>query len=101
MQSIKIKNLGEASMESKNRWRDFFFMWLSTIAFFMLFLFTNIIMGVVVGAFTSWLLSLTFIGTWIVEGLNLLGVPIKNDALYAVGAAAGFFAGFLKFKIEK
>lgn len=88
-------------MESKNRWRDFFLMWISSIGVFMLFLFTNIIMGVIVGAVTSWLLSLTFIGTWICDGLNLLGVPIKTDVLYALGAAAGFFAGFLKFKIEK
>jgi hypothetical protein len=88
-------------MESKYRWREFFGMWISTIGIFTVFLFTNIIMGVIVGAFTSWLLSLTFIGSWIVEGLNLLGVQIRTDALYAVGAAAGFFAGFLKFKIEK
>ena len=76
-------------------------MWFSTMGIFMLFLFSNIIMGVLVGAFTSWLLSLTFIGTWIVDGLNLLGVSMRTDALYALGAAAGFFAGFLKFKIEK
>ena len=88
-------------MEIKYRWREFFGMWISTIGIFTVFLFTNIIMGVIVGAFTSWLLSLTFIGSWIVEGLNLLGVQIRTDALYAVGAAAGFFAGFLKFKIEK
>jgi len=88
-------------MESKNRWRDFISMWFSTMGIFMLFLFSNIIMGVLVGAFTSWLLSLTFIGTWIVDGLNLLGVSMRTDALYALGAAAGFFAGFLKFKIEK
>jgi len=88
-------------MEIKYRWREFFGMWISTIGIFTVFLFTNIIMGVIVGAFTSWLLSLTFIGSWIVEGLNLLGVQIRTDALYAVGAAAGFFAGFLKFKVEK
>jgi len=88
-------------MESKNRWRDFISMWLSTMGIFILFLFSNIIMGVIVGAFTSWLLSLTFIGSWIVDGLNLLGVSMRTDALYALGAAAGFFAGFLKFKIEK
>jgi hypothetical protein len=88
-------------MESKNRWRDFISLWLSTMGIFMLFLFSNIIMGVIVGAFTSWLLSLTFIGSWIVDGLNLLGVSMRTDALYALGAAAGFFAGFLKFKIEK
>lgn len=91
----------ETVMESKNRWRDFISLWLSTMGFFMLFLFSNIIMGVLVGAFTSWLLSLTFIGSWIVDGLNLLGVSMRTDALYALGAAAGFFAGFLKFKIEK
>ena len=89
------------TVEGKNRWREFFGMWISTISIFTVFLFTNIIMGVIVGAFTSWLLSLTFIGSWIVEGLNLLGVTMRTDALYAVGAAAGFFAGFLKFKIEK
>jgi hypothetical protein len=88
-------------MESKNRWRDFISLWASTMGIFMLFLFSNIIMGVLVGAFTSWLLSLTFIGSWIVDGLNLLGVSMRTDALYALGAAAGFFAGFLKFKIEK
>ena len=91
----------ETVMESKNRWRDFISLWLSTMGIFMLFLFSNIIMGVLVGAFTSWLLSLTFIGSWIVDGLNLLGVSMRTDALYALGAAAGFFAGFLKFKIEK
>jgi len=92
---------GVAEMLTKHRWRNFFSMWLTTMSIFTIFLFTNIIMGVIVGAFTSWLLSLTVIGSWIVEGLNLLGVTMRTDALYAVGAAAGFFAGFLKFKIEK
>ncbi len=92
---------GVAEMLTKHRWRNFFSMWLTTMSIFTVFLFTNIIMGVIVGAFTSWLLSLTVIGSWIVEGLNLLGVTMRTDALYAVGAAAGFFAGFLKFKIEK
>jgi len=93
--------LEKDTMLTKNRWREFFGMWLTTMGIFTVFLFTNIIMGVIVGAFTSWLLSLTVIGSWIVEGLNLLGVTMRTDALYAVGAAAGFFAGFLKFKIEK
>lgn len=97
----KPTSLEEALMDRKGRGRDFFFRWFTAMGLFMIFLFSNIIMGVIVGAFTSWLLSLTFIGTWIVDGLNLLGAPVKVDALYAVGAAAGFFAGFLKFKIEK
>ena len=106
MQNVKLTpsrpvKLETSAIEGKNRWKDFFGIWLSTIGVFTVFLFTNIIMGVLVGAFTSWLLSLTFIGSWIVEGLNLLGVTMRTDALYAVGAAAGFFAGFLKFKIEK
>lgn len=97
----KPTKLETTAIEGRNRWSEFFGMWISTISIFTVFLFTNIIMGVIVGAFTSWLLSLTFIGSWVVEGLNLLGVTMRTDALYAVGAAAGFFAGFLKFKIEK
>ena len=101
MTQSRLGKLETTAIEGKNRWKDFFGIWLSTIGVFTVFLFTNIILGVLVGAFTSWLLSLTFIGSWIVEGLNLLGVTMRTDALYAVGAAAGFFAGFLKFKIEK
>jgi len=76
-------------------------MWLSTSIVFMAYLFVNIVAAAVVGAFTCWVISLTVLGSWMVNGLNLLSVDVSIDNLYKLGATAGFFAGFLKLKVEK
>ncbi|MBU4374504.1 MAG: hypothetical protein KJ714_08745 [Euryarchaeota archaeon] len=68
---------------------------------FMFFLFINIIMGVIIGAFTGWLLSFTFLGTWIADGLNISGIKTTPDMLHKIGAAVGFVSGFLKFSISR
>ncbi|MFA5073950.1 MAG: hypothetical protein WC539_08675 [Nitrospirota bacterium] len=88
-------------MKTETSWRGIVGIWFTTLSVYTTFLFTNIIFGVIVGAFTSWLLSITFIGAWVVDGLKILGVAVENESLYKLGAAAGFFAGFLKFKVEK
>ncbi|HUK99916.1 MAG TPA: hypothetical protein VLX29_03590 [Nitrospirota bacterium] len=82
-------------------WLEFCLMWISTSAIFMFLLFSNIITAVIVGAFTCWVISLTFMGPWLVHGLHLLGVDVGTAELFKVGAAAGFFAGFVKLKIER
>lgn len=98
---IKQAEPAKSARSAGHHWSDFCFMWISTSAIFMFFLFSNIITAVIVGAFTCWVISLTFMGPWLVHGLHLLGVDVVTAELFKVGAAAGFFAGFVKLKIEK
>ena len=74
--------------------------WLTMSFLFMAFLFIHIILGVIIGAFTGWLLSFTFLGTWIIDGLNIFGIKSTPDMLHKIGAAGGFIAGFFKFSIS-
>ncbi len=92
---------GISAFDTRIRWSKFCLMWISTSSIFMFYLFSNIVTACIVGAFTCWLISFTFMGPWLVHGLHLLTIDIATDDLYKLGAAAGFFAGFLKFKIEK
>lgn len=74
--------------------------WLTMSFLFMAFLFIHIILGVIIGAFSGWLLSFTFLGTWIIDGLNIFGIKSTPDMLHKIGAAGGFIAGFFKFSIS-
>ncbi len=71
--------------------------WLITCLIFIFWLFTNIFLGTLVGAFTAWLLSFTFMGDWITAGLNSINIKAVTGDLYNIGAAAGFASGFFKF----
>lgn len=88
-------------MDNQPKWPRFCFMWLTTSIVFMAYLFVNIVAASAVGALTCWIISFTILGSWLVHGLNLLSVNVEIADLYKLGAAAGFFAGFLKFKVEK
>jgi hypothetical protein len=88
-------------MDKRPKLPQFCFLWFSTSVIFMGYLFTNIVAAAVVGAFTCWIVSFTILGSWLVHGLHLLSVDVGIGDLYKLGAAAGFFAGFLKFKVEK
>ena len=76
-------------------------MWIMTALTFGGFLFANIIMGVIIGIIAGWLLSLTFLGTWISAGLNMIHVNILSVDLFKFGAALGFISGFFKFSFSK
>jgi hypothetical protein len=88
-------------MDMKPKLPQFLLLWFLTSVVFMGYLFINIVAAAVVGALTCWIISFTVLGSWLVHGLNLLSVNVGIGDLYKLGAAAGFFAGFLKFKVEK
>lgn len=52
--------------------------------------FCNCFLQVLLCAFIAWLISLTFVGTWISDALSTVLRPIE---LYKIGALIGFFRG--------
>jgi hypothetical protein len=91
--------IGGDKMEFYNQpsWAGIIGMWLLALALFAVNFFINILLGVFVGGFVSWLFSLTCIGTWICEGINIIGGKLQPENLYQLGAALGFISGFFKF----
>lgn len=81
-------------------WLEIIGTWAITFVLFSVTLFINVILSVVIGAFSGWLLSWTFLGDWIAKGLNAIGVEVKSSELYIIGAAAGFLSGFLKYSFS-
>ena len=63
-------------------------------------IFTLVILGTLVGAFVGWIVSMTPLGPWVVEGFKYFGFQV--DSLTSVGAMLGFTTGFLHgiFKAE-
>lgn len=49
-----------------------------------------------IGAFIGWVVSCTFLGTWVVQGFGLFGVTFASSNLYQIGAALGFVGGFFR-----
>jgi hypothetical protein len=86
-------------MKKNDSWAEFTTAWVTIPLIFVFFLTANIIMGVLVGAFLGWIFSLTFLGTWINEGL--ISAHIQSIELYKVGAALGFISGFFKYRVSK
>jgi hypothetical protein len=81
-------------------WMELIGVWVITSLIFMATLMINAILGVFVGAFTGFLLSLTFLGDWITAGLNILNIKIQSSELFKIGAAVGFLSGFLKYSFS-
>jgi hypothetical protein len=81
-------------------WDDFVAIWVVSLLTFMLWLFANIVLGVVIGAIAGWMLSHSLLGQWITDGLNVGGIKTNIGELYKIGAAAGFLSGFLKFSFS-
>lgn len=80
-----------------NGWAAIIGGWVITSLIFIGTLFINAVLGTIVGAFTGWLLSLTFLGNWITAGLNMANIKVQSGELFKIGAAAGFLLGFLKY----
>ncbi|MDA8172196.1 MAG: hypothetical protein M0Z48_10280 [Nitrospiraceae bacterium] len=74
--------------------------WMIMSGFFAFGLFINVILGIVVGTVLGWVLSLTFLGTWIVEGLKAFRLDLQAGNLYQIGAAVGFLSSFFKYSIK-
>ena len=81
-------------------WGALLFVWTMMSGIFVFLSFSNLILGAVMGAFAGWLFSLTFLGRWIIQGLNIFRLGIHPGNLYQIGAAAGFFSGFSKFYVK-
>lgn len=58
------------------------------------------VMGVLFGAFAGWIVGLFFTPT-ILDFLRRLGVDTAGLQVWQIGAAMGFFGGFLKTSVTK
>lgn len=58
-------------------------------------LFISAIISTVFGAFAGWVISLTFLGDWLISGFKVFGFDVTNK-LPMIGALFGFLAGFFK-----
>ena len=81
-------------------WGAIFFAWIIMSGIFVFWLFSNILLGVIMGAILGWVFSLTFLGRWVVEGLRAFRFDVSAGNLYQIGAAAGFLFSFFKFSIK-
>jgi hypothetical protein len=64
-------------------------------ALVVLVIFVACLMGALVGAFTAWVVSLTPIGSWIIDGLSIFGFNAQGK-LVEFGALLGFVSGFFR-----
>lgn len=60
-----------------------------------IFLFFNIIISTAFGALTGYVLSLIFLGDWIIQGFQIFGIDASGQ-LVVIGALFGFMSGFFK-----
>jgi hypothetical protein len=81
-------------------WGAFAVIWGFGSLTFMLWLFANIVLGVIVGAFAGWLVSHSLLGHWIADGLGASGITTSTGELHKIGATVGFLSGFLKFSVS-
>lgn len=81
-------------------WGAVFFAWIITSGIFVFWLFSNILLGVIVGTILGWVFSLIFLGRWVVAGLRAFRLDVAAGNLYQIGAAAGFLSSFFKFSIK-
>ncbi len=64
-------------------------------------LFLIAILYTAIGAFIGWVLSLFFLGDWVIDGMKILfGIDISGH-LVQVGAVLGFISGFFKGILKK
>lgn len=63
-------------------------------------IFISAILGTAVGAFTGWILSLFFLGDWIIAGFQVFGYNAQGK-LVVIGAMLGFLSGFIKTTVNK
>ncbi len=87
-------------MNHSHGWPEIIGPWVIALLIFTISLFINIVLGIFVGVTVGWLLSLTFIGDWINEGLKAFGVSIIPGNLYKIGAVIGFLSGFFKYSFS-
>lgn len=81
-------------------WGALLFVWVMMSGIFAFWLFSNVVLGVVTGAFLGWLFSLTFIGRWIIEGFRAFRLDLPAGSLSHIGATAGFLSSFFKYSIK-
>ena len=53
-----------------------------------------VLLSVFVGAYVGWILSLTFLGDWVILGFNVFGIKAEGKLVY-IGAMLAFFGFFL------
>ncbi len=87
-------------MNHRQGWPEIVSPWMMTFIFFAVALSVNVMLSTFVGIAMGWLFSLTFIGSWISDGLKAFGVAIVPGSLYTIGAVAGFLSGFFKYSVS-
>ena len=81
-------------------WGALLLMWVIMSGLFVFLLCSNMVLGVIMGAFLGWIFSLTFLGRWIIEGFRAFRFDLSAGNLAQIGAAAGFLSSFFKFSIK-
>lgn len=56
------------------------------------------IVGVLIGAFVGWVVSI-FAPVWVPTGLGIIGIHVAETQLVPLGAALGFLGGFFRPRI--
>ncbi len=75
--------------------------WLIMSGILAFWLFINVVLGVIAGAFPGWIFSFTFLGRWIMGGTEGPRIrPAAAGNLPQIGAAAGFLSSFFKYLIK-
>lgn len=87
-------------MNHHQGWPEILGPWVATFIVFTFTLFVNVLLATFVGIVIGWLFSLTFIGSWISDGLRAFGVSLIPDSLYKIGCAAGFLSGLFKYSFS-
>ncbi len=58
-------------------------------------IFLSIILGTTFGAFVGYVVSLTFLGDWVIQGFKVFEINAYGQ-LTVIGAMLGFVGGFFK-----
>jgi len=66
----------------------------------VILIFFAVIFGTAIGALTGWILSLIFLGDWIIDGFKVFGFNAQGK-LVVIGAMLGFLSGFIKTTVNK
>lgn len=70
-----------------------------TVLLFACMIFLAPIFGVLVGAFSGWVVSI-LAPVWVPTGLKAIGLHVEANQLVEVGAALGFAGGFFRSHLK-
>ena len=62
-------------------------------------IFVSVLLGTACGALTGYILSMVFLGDWIVQGFKIFEINASGN-LVVIGALFGFMSGFFKTSVS-